>query len=106
METILNLQVTSTNRTGFFYLETDLRRAAPDAYWSLVAQVDSQSALGGKRWMEALDESDVVILTGGGYFTDAFADHAVFLLTTLDEGLCRGLPVFIVGCGRPVTDLF
>jgi polysaccharide pyruvyl transferase WcaK-like protein len=105
LESVLNVQLASSSRTALFQFETELRRAAPDAYWALIAEVDQEAALGGKRWAQALDTSDAVILTGGGYFTDAFAAHAVSLLTTLDEALRRGLPVFIVGCGfEPVTD--
>jgi polysaccharide pyruvyl transferase WcaK-like protein len=86
-------------------IATRLQRAAPDRYWQLVADLDPVAGRGGRRWQHLLDTSDAVLLTGGGYFTDAFANHAVQLLSTLDAGLQRRLPAFIVGCGfEPIED--
>ena len=84
---------------------TILQRVAPERYSRLVAEYDEASAQGERRWSDALDSSDAVILTGGGYFTDAFAEHATHLLSTLEAALRRSVPVFIVGCGfEPVHD--
>jgi hypothetical protein len=70
-------------------ISTVLRRAVPDAYWQLVGDFDEASAEGGRLWEEALDSCDAVMLTGGGYFTDAFAEHATYLMSTLEAGLQR-----------------
>lgn len=60
------------------------------AAWDQLAQL---------RWTRAFDDCDAVLLTGGGYFTDAFAEHAMHMLHTLQAGQQHGLPTFIVGCG-------
>jgi colanic acid/amylovoran biosynthesis protein len=86
-------------------LDRVLRATAPDEYWALVAELSPDAALNARKWTEALGDSDAVILTGGGYFTDVFAQHAVGLLETIAGALNKGLPTFIVSCGfEPTTD--
>ncbi|MCK1362198.1 phytanoyl-CoA dioxygenase family protein [Bradyrhizobium sp. 199] len=53
----------------------------------------------------ALSNSDLVLATGGGYFTDSFASHARAVLETLEAGLQLGKPTAILSCGfEPISD--
>jgi polysaccharide pyruvyl transferase WcaK-like protein len=54
---------------------------------------------------DALRDSDIVLATGGGYFSDKFAAHACGVLDTLEAGLRLGKPAAIMSCGfEPVAD--
>jgi len=53
----------------------------------------------------ALRDCDLVLATGGGYFSDSFAGHAWRVLDTLEAGLRYGKPAIILSCGfEPVRD--
>ncbi len=57
------------------------------------------------EWLRAIQASDAVIAMGGGYFSEAFADHAAGVLQTLGEAVRAGKSAAIVGCGfEPVED--
>ncbi len=53
----------------------------------------------------ALSKADLVLLSGGGYFSDNFADHAIRLLSTLDAAQTLGRATAIMSPGfEPVTN--
>jgi polysaccharide pyruvyl transferase WcaK-like protein len=53
----------------------------------------------------AVRDCDLVLATGGGYFSDSFAGHAWTVLDTLEAGLRCGKPAIILSCGfEPVRD--
>jgi polysaccharide pyruvyl transferase WcaK-like protein len=86
-------------------LEDWLASTFTDQYSALLANVHP-AAEKQQAWQQAVEKSSAIFLMGGGYFTDAFADHAVSLLKTLEAGIQRGIPTFIVGCGfEPVSDM-
>lgn len=86
-------------------LDDLLPQRVPTDYQALLAEINPEAAAARQLWLQTLDESDAVFLMGGGYFTDAFARHATQLLTTVAEGVRRGLPTFIVGCGfEPISE--
>lgn len=87
-------------------LEEWLASTFTDQYSALLANVHPAAAEKQQAWQQAVEKSSAIFLMGGGYFTDAFADHAVSLLKTLEAGIQRGIPTFIVGCGfEPVSDV-
>jgi hypothetical protein len=50
-------------------------------------------------------DCDLVLATGGGYFSDSFASHAWTVLDTLEAGLRYDKPAIILSCGfEPVRD--
>lgn len=52
-----------------------------------------------------LRDCDLVLATGGGYFTDSFAPHACRVLDTLAAGLRLGKQAAILSCGfEPSSD--
>ena len=58
-----------------------------------------------QRFAKTLREADLVMATGGGYFSDCFAKHAEGLLDTLQGGLYFGKPTVLMGGGfEPVQD--
>lgn len=86
-------------------LEEWLAVTFTDQYSSLLANVHPTGVENQQAWQRAVERSSAIFLMGGGYFTDAFADHTLELLRTLEAGMKRGLPTFIVGCGfEPVSD--
>ena len=57
------------------------------------------------RILSALRDCDLVLATGGGYFSDCFADHAWTILDTLEAGMRFGKPAIILSCGfEPIRD--
>lgn len=57
------------------------------------------------EYFEALQMADLVLLTGGGYFSDEFAKHALGLLDTLAGAQRLGRPTAILSPGfEPVND--
>lgn len=53
----------------------------------------------------ALVEADVVLATGGGYFSDAFSNHAIGVLDTLAAGVALGRKTALFGIGfEPLTN--
>lgn len=52
-----------------------------------------------QRIVSALRECDIVMATGGGYFSDDFADQAEVVLHTLEAGMRLGKPAVILSCG-------
>ena len=52
-----------------------------------------------EAYFQTLWQSDLVLLSGGGYFTDAFADHARGLLDTLAGAQALGRPTAIMSPG-------
>ena len=56
------------------------------------------------RINSAIDESHLVLATGGGYFSNDFAEHAWSVLDTLEAGMRAGKPTAILSCGfEPVS---
>jgi polysaccharide pyruvyl transferase WcaK-like protein len=51
------------------------------------------------RILAALHACDMVLATGGGYFSDSFASHAWSVLDTLEAGVALGKPAAIMSCG-------
>lgn len=51
------------------------------------------------RIMSALRDCDLVVATGGGYFTDDFAEQAQAVLDVLEAGVRLGKPAAILSCG-------
>ena len=101
----LPIPLTGRDRVSLYHLINAVRRSAPQRYWGLVAAQNPSAAQSGLNWEARIRRADAVFLTGGGYFTDVFAHHAVALLNTLEEGIQEGARTFIVGCGfEPVTD--
>jgi polysaccharide pyruvyl transferase WcaK-like protein len=61
--------------------------------------VDLDRFLGAFRW------ADLVMATGGGYFSDAFSEHACGILDTLEGGLTFGKPAVLMSGGfEPVEN--
>jgi polysaccharide pyruvyl transferase WcaK-like protein len=88
-----------------FRLDEILSRTLPDEYYALLAEITPTAYEARQGWEQALNQSDVIFLMGGGYFTDAFAEHAAHLLMTLREGIRRNVPTFIIGGGfEPISD--
>lgn len=57
------------------------------------------------RILGALRDCNLVLATGGGYFSDCFAGHAWTVLDTLEAGVRLGKPAVILSCGfEPVED--
>lgn len=57
-----------------------------------------------QRYRDALASANLVLLSGGGYFCDDFAEHALGLLLTLKDAQQRGLPTGIMSPGfEPLT---
>lgn len=81
-------------------------RRDPAAMARALESVGRRSAAAARlEWSRAIQASDAVIAMGGGYFSEAFADHAVGVLQTLGEAIRAGKPAAIVGCGfEPVED--
>lgn len=52
-----------------------------------------------EKVLRAVRSSDVVLATGGGYFSDSFAEHAQLILDTLEAGARAGKPTVILSCG-------
>ena len=56
------------------------------------------------HFVDAVLQSDLVLASGGGYVTDAFAEHAIDVLETLDLATSLGIPTAMLGQGLgPVT---
>ncbi len=105
IEMILSASTASVDRTALWRAENALRLIAPRYYWGLVGATNPAAAQAGRAWQSTIQAADAVFLSGGGYFTDAFAEHTLSLLTTLEEGIAHGVATFIVGCGfEPITD--
>jgi polysaccharide pyruvyl transferase WcaK-like protein len=51
------------------------------------------------RINSAIDEAHLVLATGGGYFSNDFAEHAWSVLDTLEAGVRAGKPTAILSCG-------
>lgn len=52
-----------------------------------------------------LDAADLIVATGGGYYSDAFAAHALGVLDTLDAACQLGKPAVMMSAGfEPVRD--
>jgi polysaccharide pyruvyl transferase WcaK-like protein len=57
------------------------------------------------RLVQELRGTDLVVATGGGYFSDMFPEHACGILETLAGGRSFGLPSVVLGAGfEPVTN--
>jgi polysaccharide pyruvyl transferase WcaK-like protein len=56
-----------------------------------------------RRILRAVQTCDLVLATGGGYFSDSFAGHAWTLLDTLHAGIRLGKPTAILSCGFEPT---
>lgn len=52
-----------------------------------------------EQFLQEYRRSDLVVATGGGYFSDNFSEHAIGILDTLAGGRCFGLPSVILGAG-------
>jgi polysaccharide pyruvyl transferase WcaK-like protein len=65
----------------------------------------NKSDLALTEFLQALEEADLVVVSGGGFVTDAFAAHAVRVLSTLGTAARRGIPtaMFSQGIG-PISD--
>ena len=58
-----------------------------------------------KRILSAVQNCNLVLATGGGYFSDCFAGHAWNILDTLAAGVRHGKPACILSCGfEPIRD--
>lgn len=80
--------------------EAECRRLRSDEVASrLEKRVDPVTASGFREFHRIIREADCVLTTGGGFFSDNFADHAVGILQTLEEGLYQRKPVFMMGVG-------
>jgi polysaccharide pyruvyl transferase WcaK-like protein len=55
--------------------------------------------LDSERILSAVRNCDLVLATGGGYFSDCFAEHAWSILDTLEAGVRFGKPAGILSCG-------
>ncbi|MCL7413328.1 MAG: polysaccharide pyruvyl transferase family protein [ANME-2 cluster archaeon] len=51
------------------------------------------------RYLELIENADIVIATGGGYITDPFQEHAMRLLQTLALARKQGKPIALLGQG-------
>jgi colanic acid/amylovoran biosynthesis protein len=52
-----------------------------------------------QRFVEIFHSADLVIATGGGYFSDMFPEHACGILDTLAGAMHFGVPAAIMGAG-------
>ncbi len=55
--------------------------------------------IGVESFVEALCDADLAVATGGGYFSDAFPEHAVGVLDTLAGVVSLGKPAVMMGAG-------
>lgn len=61
------------------------------------ASVQQRSEI--EAWLEAMEQADVVLATGGGYFTDAFAQHLEGILHSMRWAQVKGKPTAFLGQG-------
>ena len=73
-----------------------LRRRWPGS-WRRVARLIDRTAV--DPYLRAVRDADLVLLTGAGAMTDAFARHAVHLLETLEVGRAAGAVTVATGQG-------
>lgn len=58
-----------------------------------------------ERLLRVLRACDLVLATGGGYFSDSFASHAWTILDTLEAAVRSGKPAVIASCGfEPIRE--
>ena len=60
---------------------------------------ETQASSDTARIVSALMDCDMVIATGGGYFSDDFSNQAEAILHTLEAGIQLGKPAIILSCG-------
>lgn len=67
---------------------------------NLITQASADCA----RIVSALMDCDMVMATGGGYFSDDFSGQSEVILQTLEAGIRLGKPAIILSCGfEPVS---
>jgi colanic acid/amylovoran biosynthesis protein len=89
-------------------LEQELRLRRPGLF---KASIGLKAALGGRgardvrTFLDAIGQADLVVVNGAGIITDAFRDHALGILTTLELANRRGVPTALFGQGLgPIED--
>jgi len=90
-------------------VEERLRAQWPMLSSTLIAVKHAVALRGGWtapiRYIQALRRADLVVGTGAGVFTDAFAENALGVLTTIELAQRRGTPTALLGQGfGPVSD--
>ncbi|WP_165356737.1 polysaccharide pyruvyl transferase family protein [Nocardioides zhouii] len=73
-----------------------MRRRWP-GYWRVVARMVDRTSV--DAYLRTVQGADLVLLTGAGALTDAFARHAVQLLETLEVGQAAGAVTAATGQG-------
>jgi polysaccharide pyruvyl transferase WcaK-like protein len=93
-------------RERFSEVEAALRWNSFDEVQARIRQrADNRTAQGFTEFYQIMENADLVLTMGGGFFSDNFAEHAVGLLETLAEARCRNKPAIMLGTGfEPVEN--
>ncbi len=87
---------------GLFALEARFRRRFPSIMRTLADERLRTRGCDTRPMVDFLDAvfcADLVVGTGGGYLTDAFAEHAMDILETLHLAQSLGIPTALLGQG-------
>lgn len=93
---------------GLYAKEKSFKFRHPERAWGSMSvrkgfNRDRREAV--ERWLACVKDADLVMATGGGYFTDAFALHLEGILHTLRWARCFGRLTVLCGQGLgPMRD--
>ena len=89
-------------------LEQELRLRRPGLFKTsigLKAALCGRDARDVCTFLDAIGQADLVVVNGAGIIADAFRDHALGILTTLELANRRGVPTALFGQGLgPIED--
>jgi len=95
---VLALELTGDRQSGEPGLVDTIRLRTTDAIHGDSITMSSNPT-DTERLLVALRNCDLVVATGGGYFSDGFSGHALTVLDTLEAGTLLGKPAVILSCG-------